>query len=50
MWLCHRHTPHEVALRYVVNWAQLKEEVAKRDRPLFAASNSKSSKQKKLED
>ena len=35
MWLCHRHTPHEVALRYVVNWAQLNEAVALRERPLF---------------
>lgn len=35
-YLCHRHTPHEHALRQVANWAQLNEEIRKRDRPLFA--------------
>jgi hypothetical protein len=41
MWLCHRHTPHESILRHVVNWAQLKEEVAKRDRPLFVGGKKR---------
>ena len=34
-YLCQRHTPHEDALRHVVNWSQLQEEIRKRDTPLF---------------
>jgi hypothetical protein len=34
-YLCQRHTPHEDALRHVVNWRQLQEEIRKRDKPLF---------------
>jgi hypothetical protein len=34
-YLCQRHTPHEDALRHVVNWRQLQEEIHKRDKPLF---------------
>ena len=34
-YLCQRHTPHADALRHVVNWRQLQEEIRKRDKPLF---------------
>jgi hypothetical protein len=34
-YLCQRHTPHADALRHVVNWSQLQEEIRKRDKPLF---------------
>ena len=36
-YLCHRHTPNEHCLKHVANWAQLTEEVRKRDRPLFSS-------------
>jgi hypothetical protein len=35
VYLCQRHTPSEDALRHVVNWSQLQEEIRKRDKPLF---------------
>jgi hypothetical protein len=35
--LCARHAPRGEALRQVVNWRQLMDEVNKRDRPLFSA-------------
>ena len=35
IYLCQRHTPPEDALRHVVNWSQLQEEIRKRDKPLF---------------
>ena len=36
--LCPRHTPHAEILKHVANWAELIEEVRKRDRPLFSKS------------